>query len=70
MSLSCDEREELEQLRHYKQVQTNKRLNHAFARLEELLHAVHFDPIMSPRAFRVLGDCLLALKEELMRDYV
>lgn len=64
--LSHDERAELESLRAYRAEHEGKALSKAFARLESLIESAH-DPIISIRAFRVIGDCLLALKEEMER---
>jgi hypothetical protein len=56
---------ELESLRAYKRVTEAKGINRAFTRLEQLLELAHFDPTMSIRAFRVIADCLLSLKDEI-----
>lgn len=57
------ERQELEELRLYKKMHEGKAMNRAFARLEQLLDSVNHDPIMHIRAFRVLAECLICLKE-------
>jgi|GEM_PF-1039157 hypothetical protein len=60
--------QELEHLRAYKAAQEGKALNRAFARLEQLLSSVSFDPVISLRAFRVIADCLLTLRDEINHD--
>lgn len=62
--LTKSEKKELDELRRYKEEQESHALNKAFLRLESLLEARH-DAIISVRAFRVIADCLLALKEEI-----
>lgn len=64
MNLSDEERKELEELRKFKREFEGKSLNRAFARLESLLESAH-DPLISIRAFRVIGECLICLKEQL-----
>lgn len=64
MSINDDERKELESLRRYKLENESKALNKAFYRLETLLQSPH-DPAISLRAFRVVSECLIALKERL-----
>lgn len=63
--MTDEERQELEELRAFRQIHEGKALNRAFARLEQLLDSVNHDPIMSIRAFRAVADCLLCLKEEM-----
>lgn len=58
--------EELQELRAYKKKHESRASDRAFARLEELLNLVHFDPLISPRAFRVIAECLLALRDEVL----
>jgi hypothetical protein len=58
------EREELESLRAYKKAHEGNAINRAFKRLEQLLDMPAYDPVMSRRAFKVVADCLLTLKEE------
>lgn len=65
MTLTVDERQELEDLRAYKASTQGKALDRAFARLESLLETPGFDPIVGIRAFRVLSECLFCLKQEL-----
>jgi len=60
-----DERKELDELRQYKAQHEGKALNRAFSRLEQLLDTLHFDPVMHVRAFKVVAECLICLKEEL-----
>ena len=59
--------EELQELRAYKRRHETCACDRAFTRLQELLDLVNFDPIMSPRAFRIVAECLLALKDEVRR---
>lgn len=59
------EREELEALRRYKAMHEGKALNRAFSRLEQLLDTTGYDPVMSMRAFRVISECLICLREEI-----
>ncbi len=56
--------QELEQLRAFKLNHEGKAINRAFARLEQLLEQAALDPVFSIRAFRVLAECLITLKEE------
>lgn len=56
---------ELEELRAYKAAHEGKAINRAFMRLEQLLEATNFDPAMSIRAFRIIAECLICLKEEI-----
>ena len=67
MSLSDDEKKELEQLRRYKKTHEQKALTRAFGRLENLLDMSH-DPLISVRAFRTIAECLICLRDELMED--
>lgn len=55
---------ELEQLRAYKKEHSGRAITRAFSRLEQLLDTPNYDPIMSIRAFRILAECLMCLKEE------
>ncbi len=64
MSISDDEREELKQLRQFKLEHEGKALNRAFARLDVLANSSH-DPLISIRAFNVIVDCLVTLKDEI-----
>jgi hypothetical protein len=59
--------DELEELRAFKARYEHTAIDRAFKRLEGLLEAVNFDPLMSPRAFKVLADCLLVLRDEVKR---
>jgi hypothetical protein len=59
------ELKELEELRQYKRLHEGKALHRAFARLEQLLDSVNHDPVMHVRAFRVISECLICLKEEI-----
>ncbi len=56
---------ELEELRAYKMATEGKGINRAFIRLEQLLEVSHFDPTISIRAFRIIADCLLYLRDEI-----
>lgn len=56
---------ELEELRLFKACHEGRAINRAFGRLEQLISIAQYDPIMSVRAFRVLADCLICLKEAL-----
>ena len=64
MSLTQAEQQELEALRKFKLQHDGKALNRAFARLETLLDSAH-NPLISLRAFRIIGECLVCLKEEI-----
>jgi hypothetical protein len=57
--------EELAELRAFKLAHGGKAINRAFARLEQLLEMAAYDGVQSVRAFRVIAECLLALKDEL-----
>jgi hypothetical protein len=59
------EMRELEELRRFKQQHEGKALNRAFSRLEQLLDIANHDPAMSVRAFRVMAECLICLREEI-----
>jgi hypothetical protein len=59
------EKEELKQLRAYKEAMEGKALNRAFNRLEQLLDCANYDPVMSVRTFRVIAECLICLKQEM-----
>jgi hypothetical protein len=61
------ERQELEELRRYRLMHEGKALHRAFARLEQLLDTVNQDHVMHVRAFRVITECLICLKEELRK---
>lgn len=63
--MTPEEQRELEELRAYKAQHEGKALNRAFARLEQLLELSHYDPGISIRAFRVIAECLICLKEEM-----
>lgn len=56
---------ELEELRAYKKEHSGKAITRAFGRLEQLLDTPGYDPLISIRAFRILAECLMCLKEEL-----
>ena len=62
------EQKELEELRAYKNQHEGKALNRAFSRLEQLLERGHYDPMISIRAFRVIAECLICLKEEMKSE--
>ena len=64
MTLTNDEKAELEALRRFKAEHEGKAMNRAFARLESLMDANH-DAIIGVRAFRVIGECLLTLKDRI-----
>ncbi len=66
MSISDDEREELDALRKYKLENEGKALQKAFSRLETLMDAPH-DPALSFRAFRVIAECLVTLRDEIKK---
>ncbi len=59
------ERKELEELRRFKQQHEGKALNRAFGRLQQLVDTLNYEPAMSLKAFRVVAECLICLKEEL-----
>lgn len=65
MAITNDELEELNSLRQFKLMYESKGLNRAFARLEQLMDMAAYDPVMSIRAFRVIAECLMCLKETL-----
>ena len=66
MSINKEEREELEALRRYKAENEGKAMQRAFARLETLMDAPH-DPALSIRAFRVIAECLVAIRDEVKK---
>lgn len=64
MATSAELEQELEELRAWKAAHEHKAIDRAFARLEALMESASFDPLISIRAFKVIGDCLLTLKDE------
>jgi len=56
---------ELEALRAFKAAHEGKAINRAFARLEQLIDIAAHDPMLGIRAFRVIAECLVCLKQEL-----
>lgn len=62
--MTNEELRELLELRDYKRQMEANRNQRAFSALQDLVDRVNFDPIMSPKAFRVLAECILALREE------
>lgn len=66
MILSEIERQELESLRLFKKEHEGKALSRAFAKLDQLIHSAH-DPMMSIRTFRVIGECLICLRDEITK---
>lgn len=66
MILTEDERRELEELRRYKEEHEGKAITRAFARLESLIESSH-DPLISIRAFHVIAECLVCLKDEVRK---
>lgn len=63
--MTPEEQKELDDLRAFKKQHEGKALNRAFGRLEQLLDLAHHDPVISIRAFRVIAECLICLREEL-----
>lgn len=63
--MTPEEQKELEELRAFKSRHEGKAINRAFARLEQLLEMTHHDPLISIRAFRVIAECLICLREEI-----
>ena len=61
------ELKELEELRQYKRLHEGRALNRAFARLEQLLDSVNRDPVIHIKAFRVISECLICLREEIRK---
>lgn len=55
---------ELEELRAFKKTYESSALNRAFGRLQQLVDLAAHDPVMSIRAFRVVAECLVCLREE------
>ncbi len=62
--MTPEELQELMELREYKRRKEADRLDKAFIELEKLVANTKWDPIMSPKAFRCLAECILALREE------
>ena len=62
------EQEELKMLRAYKANHEGKALNRACSRLEQLLDCATYDPVITIRAFRVIAECLICLKEEIKNE--
>lgn len=63
--MSPEEYAELHALRAYKEKMETSRVNRCFIELEQLMNRIGYDPVMSPRVFRLLGECILVLREEL-----
>ena len=64
------ELKELEELREFKRAHASSDLERAFYRLEILLdmpYSVKSDGVMSVRATRIIGECLLELKRALCK---
>ncbi len=59
------EKNELEELRQFKLLHESKALNRAFNRLQQLVDSSNYDPTMNIRAFRVIAECLICLREEM-----
>ena len=57
--------EELAELRAFKAYHEGRALNRAFNKLEQLMETVNYDPMIGIRAFKVLSECLVCLKEEM-----
>jgi len=64
MMLDESERQELERLRLYRRMHEGKALTRAFCELQSLIDS-GYDPVISRRAFRIIFDCLNALKEKI-----
>lgn len=60
------ELEELRELRRFKEQHEGRALNRAFSRLQQLIDMASHDPVMNIRSFRVLAECLICLKDELI----
>lgn len=58
--------EELLELRAFKEAHEGKAINRAFSRLEQLLELPAYDPVISRRAFVILSDALIALRDEVI----
>jgi hypothetical protein len=65
--MTQEEYEELCALREYKRSKEADRLDKAFIELEKLVANTKFDPLISPRAFKIISECILALREEVRR---
>lgn len=64
--LTQSDYEELTELRRYKAENEGKALTKAFSRLESLIDS-HHDAMISVRAFRVISECLIALRDEVKK---
>ena len=65
-----DELTELEELRAFKRAYSDSDLEKAFHRLDLLLdmpYSVKSDGVMSVRATRIIGECLMELKKQLCK---
>lgn len=64
-----DDSKELEELREWKRVRMGSAVDRSFKALEIALEGLNgrVDGVLSCRAFRLLADCLLALKDETRR---
>ena len=63
--MNDNELKELEELRLFKQQHEGKALNRAFQRLQQMVDTLNYEPIMSVRAFRIVAECLICLKDDL-----
>lgn len=60
-----EEKKELEELRRFKAQHEGKALHRAFSRLDQLVEVSQLDPAINIRAFRVLAECLICLRDEI-----
>ena len=63
--MNDNELKELEELRLFKQQHEGKALNRAFQRLQQMVDTLNYEPIMSVRAFRIVAECIICLKDDL-----
>jgi hypothetical protein len=63
--LTKDEKKELEELRRFKEEHSSRAVVRSFAQLQSLMDSAH-DPLVSIRAFRIISECLIALKDEVL----
>jgi len=67
MTSDRDLLKELEELRAYRAAHEGRAINRAFMRLEQLIETTNYDPSVSIRAFKVIAECLMCLRDEIRK---
>ncbi len=65
--MTSDELDELEALREWKRIRSGSAVDRSFHALEVALSSTNtrVDGVLSVRAFRLLADCLMALRDRI-----